>query len=90
MRPSKAGSKDLPLSDGGRIAKGIVDVWDVLKADLDVDLLRDRQSVFNLDAKVSHGAFQLGVAEQELNRTDVARAPVDQRRLFGASPQCGS
>ena len=56
----------------------------VLKADLNVDLLRYHQSIFNLDAKVSHGAFQLGVAEQELDRADVARAPVDQRRLSSA------
>jgi hypothetical protein len=29
----------------------------VLKADLNVRMLRCRQSIFNLDAKVSHGAF---------------------------------
>lgn len=53
----------------------------VLKADLDVDLLRDRQSVLDLDAEVPDGAFQLGMPEQELDCTDVARTAVDQRCL---------
>jgi hypothetical protein len=76
-----------------RIAKGVADACDVLKADLDVDLLCDRQGVFDLDSEVSdgalqHGALQLGVAEQDLNRAYVACAAVDQRRLRAARRMC--
>src|SRR4029077_7515587 len=48
---------------------------------LDIDLFAYRDSVINLDAQVSHGAFDLGVAEQELNSTQVSCAPIDQRSL---------
>jgi hypothetical protein len=34
----------------------------------DVDLFRYREGIIHLNAKVSDGAFDLGVAEQELHR----------------------
>ena len=40
-----------------------------------------RKGIIDLDAKVPNGAFDFGVAEQELNRPQVARAPIDQGRL---------
>ena len=39
----------------------------MLTADLDVDLLRDRQGILDLDAKASDGAFQLGMADRDLS-----------------------
>ena len=45
---------------------------------LDFGLLRDFQSIIDLDAKVSDGAFQLGMAKQQLNGPQVLRALVDQ------------
>ena len=50
----------LPWSDGaerGCSARGISDL----------DLFRDGKSVIDLDSEVSDGAFDLRVAEQELN-----------------------
>ena len=47
----------------------------------DVDFLGDIKRVVDLDAEVSNRAFDLGVAEEQLNRPQVARAPVDQGRL---------
>ena len=54
---------------------------DMLETDLDIDLFRDRQGVLNFDAEVSNGTLELGMAEKELNCTDVACAAVDQRCL---------
>jgi len=75
---------------GGRIHRGrgtaeernrcicfLLNVRCVAQADLNVHLSRDRLCVLDLDSRVSDGAFQLGVAEQELDRADVARAPVN-------------
>lgn len=53
---------------------------------LDFGLLRDLQRVVYLDPEVSNGAFQLAMAEQELNGPQVLRASVDQCRL--GPPHC--
>ena len=47
----------------------------------DVDLFRYREGIIHLYAKVSDGAFDLGMAEQELHSPQIASSPVDQRRL---------
>ena len=47
----------------------------------EVSLLGQDQGVVHLDAEVADGALQLRVAEQELARTQIARALVDQRNL---------
>ena len=47
----------------------------------DVYLLGDLQRVIHLHSEIANRAFDLRVAEQELDRTDVPRATVDQRRL---------
>jgi len=52
-------------------------------AQLDFSLLGNFQGVIDLDAEISNGAFQLGMAKQELNGPQVLRALVDQRR-FGS------
>jgi hypothetical protein len=50
----------------------------------DVNLLRYRKGIIDLDAEVSDGAFDFGVAEQQLHVSQVACAPVDQGGLGSA------
>lgn len=40
-------------------------------------LFRQFQGILDLYAKVSHRAFQLGMSEEQLNRTDILRIPVN-------------
>jgi hypothetical protein len=47
-------------------------------------LFRYSKGIINLDAQVSDRAFNLGVTKQNLNSSQVARAPVDHAR-FGSS-----
>ena len=47
----------------------------------DVNLLRYRERVIDLNAQISDGALDLCVAEQELDGPKIAGAPIDQRRL---------
>ena len=47
----------------------------------DVQLLGDGERVVHLDAEIADRALQLGVAEQELDRSEVASAPVYQGYL---------
>src|SRR3954470_7703185 len=47
----------------------------------DINLLRYRERVIDLNAQISDGAFDLCVAEQELDGPKTAGAPIDQRRL---------
>lgn len=51
----------------------------------DVDLFSYREGIIDLDAEVSDGAFDFGVAKQELHGAQVAGSTIDQRRL--CSPQ---
>jgi hypothetical protein len=55
-----------------------------LPGNSDINLFCYGQGVIDLDAEVSDGAFDLGMAEQELHGPQVASAPVDQGR-FGPS-----
>lgn len=55
----------------------------------DVDPLGDAESVHQLDAEVARRAVDLGVPERELHGKQMARLPVDQRRLR-PSPRVGS
>ena len=48
---------------------------------LNFGLFRDLQRVIYLDSKVSDGALQLGMAEQDLHGPQVLRALIDQRCL---------
>jgi hypothetical protein len=43
----------------------------------DFDLFRYGKSIINLDAKVAHRTLDLCVAKQELNGSQIARAPID-------------
>ena len=47
----------------------------------DVNLFRYSQGIIDFDAKVSHGAFYLGMAEQKLHGTQIAGTPIDQSGL---------
>ena len=47
------------------------------------------RGVIDLDAEVSDGAFDLGVAKQKLDCPEIASAPVDQGRL-GSSEGMGA
>lgn len=43
----------------------------------DIDSFGDAERVFECDAKVSHGAVNFGVPDEELHRAKVAGLPVD-------------
>ena len=47
----------------------------------DLNLLRYRERVIDLNAQISDGALDLCVAEQELDGPKIAGAPINQRRL---------
>ena len=47
----------------------------------DIYLLRDGERVVHLDPKIADRAFQLGVAQQELNRPKIADTAVNQGDL---------
>ena len=54
-----------------------------------LSLLRQLQCVFDLNSEVSHRAFKLGVTQQELDSTQIFRAPVNQGRFcppYGVRP----
>ena len=44
---------------------------------LDLSLLGDFERVVDLNPNVSDSAFELGVAEQQLNRPEILGSPVD-------------
>jgi hypothetical protein len=46
-----------------------------------VNLFRYRKLIVDLDAEISHSAFNFRVTKQELHGSQVASAPVDQGRL---------
>jgi hypothetical protein len=50
----------------------------------DVNLFRYRKGIVHLEAKISHGTFDLGVTEEELHGSKIALASVDQRRFSPA------
>src|SRR5262245_43913338 len=49
-----------------------------LPSSSDVDLFRDRDSVIDLNSEVPDGALDLGMAQQELDRSQVACPSIDQ------------
>jgi HAMP domain-containing protein len=48
---------------------------------LDFSLLRDLERIVNLYSEVSNGAFELAMAKQKLNRSEVLRPLVNQARF---------
>src|SRR6267154_5820752 len=54
----------------------------------DINLFRYCQGVIDLDAEIPHRAFDLGVPEQKLDSPEVARPPIDQRRLCASQRVC--
>lgn len=55
----------------------------------DIYLLRDLDGIVDFDAKVAHGALDLGVPEQELHCAQVSRPAIDQHR-FRAPQRVGA
>jgi hypothetical protein len=51
----------------------------------DINLFRYGKGIIDLDAEVPDGAFDFGVAKQELHGPQIARSTIDQRCL--CSPQ---
>jgi hypothetical protein len=51
---------------------------------LDFGLFRYLKRVIHLDSKVSNGAFQLAMPQQELNSPQIPRSLIDQRSLSPA------
>ena len=49
--------------------------------ELDLRLFGDREGVVDLDAKISHGALELGMAEKQLDGAQIMRSPIDQCRF---------
>ena len=47
----------------------------------DINLFRYCQSIVYFDPEISDRAFDLGVAQQKLDRPEITRAPVDQGNL---------
>ena len=45
---------------------------------LHLNLFRDIQCIFNFDAEISHRAFEFGMAQEELDRTDVSGLAINQ------------
>jgi hypothetical protein len=59
--------------------------WQLCPGISDLDFLRDLKCIVDLDAQVANGAFDLGVAEQQLDRSQIPGAPIDQGRLCAAN-----
>lgn len=54
----------------------------------EVNLFGKSQGVIDLHAEISNGAFELGVSQEELDRTKVAGLPVDHRYLGSPQRMC--
>jgi hypothetical protein len=52
------------------------------RLDSEVDLFRYGKRVIDLNAEISDGALDLGVAEQKLHGSQIASPTIDQGRLF--------
>ena len=66
------------LSEGRRIA--VIGWWPIggLKGSLsERSLFRDLEGVVDFDSQITHATSQLGVAEQQLDRPEVLRPPID-------------
>ena len=61
----------------------------VRQVDSDIDAFGDAQGIFELDAKVTHSAVDLGVTKQQLNGTEITCLPIDFRR-FGPVQRMGA
>jgi hypothetical protein len=53
-------------------------------ARLHLGLLGDLQRIVKLDPEIPDGAFEFGMAEEELNGPEVPGSPLDQRRFRAA------
>ena len=53
-----------------------------------IDLFGNRKCVFDLNTEVSDSALQLRVTQQGLHRSQVPRAPIDQRGLCAPDRVC--
>jgi hypothetical protein len=74
---------------GTNLPKLVGPSMSALPGNSDINLFCYGQGVIDLDAEVSDGAFDFGMAEQKLHGPQVAGAPVDQGR-FGPSERMGT
>ena len=51
---------------------------------LDVDLLRNRESVVDFDPEISSRAFDLAMPQEKLNGAEIASSPIDQSSFRSA------
>jgi hypothetical protein len=54
----------------------------------ELDLLGDGERIVNFDTKVAHGAFQLRMAEQQLNCAEIASLLIKLLHLGSAHGMC--
>jgi hypothetical protein len=47
----------------------------------DLSLLCELERIIDLDTKITNGTLDLGVAEKQLDSTNVLRPPIDDRSL---------
>jgi hypothetical protein len=70
---------------GTKLLRNVGQRMSALPGTSDVDLFRYRDGIIHLNAKIFNRAFDLSVAEQELDSSRITSTPIDQRRL--RSPQ---
>ena len=51
-------------------------------------MLRDLQSIVDLDPEIPDGGFELGMAEDELNGPEIPCPPIYQRRFRAPRSEC--
>jgi hypothetical protein len=59
-----------------------------LPSNSDVDLFCYCNGIIDLDAKISDGALNLGVPQQQLDRPQIACSPIDQGRFRAPERMC--
>src|SRR5438552_7993713 len=87
-RPLLAGKR--PPLRGGRVRTAMLEKQTTALAIQcsHLGLFRDLQRVVDLYAEISYCAFELRVPKKQLNRPEILRASVDQRRFCPAHRMC--
>jgi hypothetical protein len=75
----RGASTKLDGDDGRKANRGARELW---AAHSNLNVFGEGQSVFNVDAEITHSAFNFGMTQQNLHRAQVSRLFVDQSRLI--------